>query len=95
MNIEFLKKVILSNVDLETRKEALNLLVEKAYNHNVIGGIKVSSNDYEEIVGFIKSYEKIKAIKKFKDISFGLGLKECKDAIDSLTEHLMYVKKNS
>ncbi len=78
----------LAGVGLKEAKLAVELL-EKRDNQPAIHQISAPDTDDAELWSYIKSGDKIRAIKRYRQL-YGTGLKEAKNAIDSLTDNTTY-----
>ncbi len=83
--IDFIRIVATSGINPIICNNALDLLLEIGNTETDIGGIKVSVDNYKNIIKEIKNSKKIQAIKLLRQVT-GLGLKESKDAIDKWME---------
>ena len=87
----WMKKGVLNCRDLEIAQEGMQLLMEYAAEmgptSTTLSGFVVEMETYTELVNLLKEEKKIKAIKRFKDVT-GAGLKESKYAIDDLEKEL-------
>ena len=90
--LHWIKKAVINCRDIKVAQEGLQLLMdyssEQGLLSTTIGGFEIDIEVYSKLVDHLKNVEKIRAIKKFREVT-GSGLKEAKEAIEDLQDELV------